>query len=89
MSTPRFAAHVAAIVFTLVGALSFAQAQKADSTAVSPPPANGPIVKVRQGQAQSIVVDGVAIFKGLPFAAPPVGDLRWRVPQLQIGRAHV
>src|SRR5580698_6217355 len=80
MSTPRFAAHVAAIAFTLVTAAVFAQAQKADSAA--PVPANGPIVKVRQGEVQGIVADGVAVYKGLPFAAPPVGDLRWRVPQL-------
>jgi len=33
------------------------------------------------GRAQGEVKDGLASFKGLPFAAPPVGALRWRVPQ--------
>lgn len=78
MSTSRFAAHAAAIAFTLIGAAVFAQAQKSDPVVAE---ADGPMVKVKQGQAQGTVVDGVAIFKGLPFAAPPVGDLRWRVPR--------
>jgi para-nitrobenzyl esterase len=30
---------------------------------------------------QGTDVGGVTEFKGLPFAAPPVGDLRWRAPQ--------
>jgi para-nitrobenzyl esterase len=81
MSTPRLAAHTAAIAFALLSAAIFAQAQKVDP-AGSPAPANGPVVKVRQGEAQGTAADGVAIFKGLPFAAPPVGDLRWRAPQL-------
>jgi para-nitrobenzyl esterase len=37
--------------------------------------------KVTGGQVQGVVVDGVASFKGIPFAAPPVGDLRWKAPQ--------
>ena len=33
------------------------------------------------GSVQGRVVDDVAVFRGIPFAAPPVGDLRWREPQ--------
>lgn len=38
-------------------------------------------VKVTEGTVQGISTDGVAIYKGIPFAAPPVGDLRWKAPQ--------
>jgi para-nitrobenzyl esterase len=38
-------------------------------------------VRVDGGQLQGVVDDGVVSYKGIPFAAPPVGDLRWRPPQ--------
>ncbi len=43
--------------------------------------ARGPVVKVDSGQLQGVVDDGVVSYKGIPFAAPPVGELRWRPPQ--------
>jgi para-nitrobenzyl esterase len=46
-----------------------------------PPPLNGEILKVKQGQVQGFVKDGVAVFRGLPYAAAPAGDLRWKEPQ--------
>jgi para-nitrobenzyl esterase len=36
---------------------------------------------VTGGRVQGEVKDGLASFKALPFAAPPVGALRWRIPQ--------
>jgi para-nitrobenzyl esterase len=39
-------------------------------------------VKIDVGQLEGIVSGDVLSFKGISYAEPPVGDLRWREPQL-------
>lgn len=38
-------------------------------------------VKIDTGQISGATVGDVHVYKGIPFAAPPVGDLRWKPPQ--------
>ncbi|MCM3920183.1 carboxylesterase family protein [Frankia sp. AiPs1] len=44
-------------------------------------PAGSPTVRVRQGSLAGSVVAGVDRFAGVPYAAPPVGALRWQPPK--------
>jgi len=39
------------------------------------------IITTEGGKVEGTVENGIKVFKGIPFAAPPVGDLRWRAPQ--------
>lgn len=42
---------------------------------------NGPTVKVRNGTLEGTYESGIEVFRGVPYAAPPVGKFRWREPQ--------
>ena len=66
MKAFQFLAAVAALTFTV-------SCGQSDSLTV----------KVDGGLIKGVLSDAndVAVFKGIPYAAPPVGDLRWKKPQ--------
>jgi len=43
--------------------------------------AHAPTVAIPDGSIRGVSADGVSAFKGIPYAAPPVDELRWRAPQ--------
>src|ERR1700759_3443180 len=59
-------------------------AARATAPATGAPGAGGaPIVRTDNGAVRGMAVAGsdVDAFLGLPYAAPPTGNLRWRPPQ--------
>jgi Carboxylesterase family len=42
-------------------------------------------VRVEQGLVQGTSENGLTVYRGIPFAAPPLGEFRWRAPQLAHG----
>jgi len=42
-----------------------------------------PVLSIEGGLVQGVNtdIDGVIVYKGIPYAAPPIGDNRWRAPQ--------
>jgi para-nitrobenzyl esterase len=44
-------------------------------------PASAVIVVTDKGAVRGLIAAGMRSFKGIPYAAPPVGNLRWKAPQ--------
>src|SRR4051794_10371447 len=71
---------LAYLVLMLVGGSSPAAAAAAPATSPVGPRVPTPAVRIGIGSLRGLVVgekQDVYAYKGIPYAAPPVGDLRW------------
>jgi para-nitrobenzyl esterase len=77
--------HSPAAVFAALIALILATAgfTAVDTGAAAAAPSSGdaPIVTIDNGAVRGVAVPGGYEFRGLPYAAAPIGDLRWQAPR--------
>ena len=78
---PRGALVWALVASAAASALLLAARDHTAGSAFAQPTMDPLVVMVEGGTAGGVVASGVISWKGIPYAAPPVGDLRWRVPQ--------
>ena len=76
----RFPWPSAALAIAMIAATNGAGAESGPT---------GPVITIADGSLAGSSHGEVDVFRGVPFAKPPVGDLRWRAPQPEQGWSGV
>ncbi len=75
---PDLKLRIALIAMSLITAFAAVAADKAASSLRDP-------IKTNSGLVSGMTVGGkgreIRVYRGIPYAAPPVGNLRWKMPQ--------
>lgn len=73
-----------AFLAVMFGVLAFSQPYEArKSASYARRPVKTEVLAIRDGQIQGVYTEkgDVEVYAGIPYAKPPVGDLRWKEPQ--------
>ena len=72
-------ACLAALILAVAGAMAAVTGAGTASDS-----SDSPIVTIHDGAVRGVAVRGGYAFRGLPYAAAPTGDLRWRPPRPRV-----
>jgi para-nitrobenzyl esterase len=75
----KFTSFILLISLALIG-FSFLAGCAQKEQAAGAMKTDAVVVKTDAGSVSGINQDGIRVYTGIPFAAPPTGDLRWRPP---------